>query len=114
MQDIAARKAVTVLSVDAAKADALIAQYPFYTKTTIPAGTYPGQDKDIEGVAVMAMLVATDEMSAKDCYDITKALYSNLDKIKSSHSAGALITKEGAGEGMPLPLNPGAEKFFKE
>ena len=114
VQDIAARKAVTVLSIDAAKADALIAKYPFYTRTTIPAGTYPGQKNDIEGVAVMAMLVATDEMSAKECYEITKALYSNLDKIKASHSVGALITKEGAGEGMALPINPGAEKFFKE
>lgn len=114
VQDIAAQNPVAMLPVDAAKADALIAKYPFYTKTTIPAGTYPGQKKAVEGVAVMAMLVVTDKMTADDCYAITKALYSNLDRLKASHNVGALITKEGAGEGMSLPFNPGAEKFFKE
>ncbi|MBO5244797.1 MAG: TAXI family TRAP transporter solute-binding subunit [Selenomonadales bacterium] len=114
VQDIAAQNPVAMLPVDAAKADALIAKYPFYTKTKIPAGTYPGQKKDVDGVAVMAMLVVTDKMSADDCYAITKALYSNLDRIKASHSVGALIKKETAGDGMSLTLNPGAEKFFKE
>ena len=66
------------------------------------------------GVAVMAMLVVTDKMSADDCYAITKALYSNLDRIKASHNVGNLITKESARDGMSLTLNPGAEKFFNE
>lgn len=114
IQDIAAQNEIAMIPLDADKAEALIAQYPFYTKAVIPAGTYPGQKNDVAGVAVMAMLVATDKMAADDCYAITKALYSNLDRIKASHSVGAMITKETAGVGMSLPFNPGAEKFFKE
>ena len=114
IQDIAAQNAVRMLPVDAAKADALVAKYPFYAKSVIPAGTYPGQNADVPGVAVKAMLVVTDKMSADDCYAITKALYSNLDRIKASHNVGGLITKDGAREGMSLTLNPGAEKFFNE
>lgn len=114
IQDIAAQNAVAMIPIDADKADALVAKYPFYTKSVIPAGTYPGQTQDVAGVAVMAMLVATDKMSADDCYAITKALYSNLDRIKASHNVGSLITKEGARDGMSLKLNPGAEKFFNE
>lgn len=114
IQDIAAQNKVVLLPIDPDKAEALIKKYPFYTKLTIPAGTYPGQASDVSAVAVMAMLVTTDKMDSDTCYKITKAIYSNLERLKSSHAVGKYITKEGAGNGMPIPLNPGAEKFFKE
>ena len=114
VQDIASQNPIRLLPVDADKADALIAKYPFYTKTTIPAGTYAGFDQDVQTVSVMAMLVATDKVDDKLGYDIAKALFSNLDRLQAAHSVGKLITKEGAMKGMSLPMNAGAEKFFKE
>lgn len=114
VQDIASQNKVRLLPVDAAEADALVLKYPFYTKVTIPAGTYAGFDEDIAGVSVMAMLVCTDKVDEKLGYDITKALFTNLDRIKAAHSVGNLITREGAMEGMPIQMNAGAEKFFKE
>ena len=114
VQDICSQNKIRLLAVDADKADALIAKYPFYTKTTIPAGTYAGFDQDVQTVSVMAMLVATDKVDDKLGYDIAKALFSNLDRLQAAHSVGKLITKEGAMKGMSLPMNAGAEKFFKE
>lgn len=114
VQDICSQNKIRLLAVDADKADALIAKYPFYTKTTIPAGTYAGFDQDVQTVSVMAMLVATDKVDDKLGYDIAKALFSNLDRLQAAHSVGKLITKEGALKGMSLPMNAGAEKFFKE
>ncbi len=114
VQDIASQNKVRLLPIDADKADALIAKYPFYTKVVIPAGTYAGFDEEVAGISVMAMLVCTDKVDEGLGYDITKALFSNLDRIKAAHSVGKLITKEGAMEGMPIKMNAGAEKFFKE
>ena len=114
VQDIASQNKVRLLPIDADKADALIAKYPFYTKVVIPAGTYAGFDEEVAGISVMAMLVCTDKVDEGLGYDITKALFSNLDRIKAAHSVGKLITKEGAMEGMPIQMNAGAEKFFKE
>ena len=114
VQDICSQNKIRLLAVDSDKADALIAKYPFYTKTTIPAGTYAGFDQDVQTVSVMAMLVATDKVDDKLGYDIAKALFSNLDRLQAAHSVGKLITKEGALKGMSLPMNAGAEKFFKE
>lgn len=114
VQDIASQNKVRLLPVDADKADALIAKYPFYTKVVIPAGTYAGFDEEVAGISVMAMLVCTDKVDENLGYDITKALFTNLDRIKAAHSVGKLITKEGAMEGMPIQMNTGAEKFFKE
>ena len=114
VQDIASQNKVRLLPIDADKADALIAKYPFYTKVVIPAGTYAGFEEEVPGISVMAMLVCTDKVDEQLGYDITKALFSNLDRIKAAHSVGKLITKEGAMEGMPIQMNAGAEKFFKE
>ena len=114
IQDIASQHPVRLLAVDAAAADKLIAKYPFYTKTKIPAGTYAGFNEEVEAVSVMAMLVATDKLNDSLGYEVTKAIFTTLDRIQSAHSVGKLITKEGAMKGMPIKMNAGAEKFFKE
>ncbi|HOB11571.1 MAG TPA: TAXI family TRAP transporter solute-binding subunit [Syntrophomonadaceae bacterium] len=114
IQDIAAQHDVVLIPVDDATADKLMAQYPFYTKITIPAGTYPKQEADVQSLAVKAMLVTTEDMDEQLAYDIVKAIYSNLDKLKAAHSVGELINKETAKEGISIPMHPGAEKYFDE
>ncbi|MHC1746010.1 MAG: TAXI family TRAP transporter solute-binding subunit [Negativicutes bacterium] len=114
VQDLAFQKKVNLLSFDADKANALIKKYPFYAKQTVKANTYPGQTADVQTVAVKAMLVVPESMSADLVYEITKAIYGNTDRLKAAHKLGEGITKETALEGMPIPLHPGAEKYFKE
>lgn len=114
IQDIATQNDVVLVPVDADKADALIKQYPFYTKLVIKAGTYPKQDADVSAVAVKCMLAVTDKMDENTAYAIAKALYGNLDRMKSAHSAANAISKATAKDGMSIKLNPGAEKFFNE
>ena len=113
VQDIASQNKVRLLPVEAAKADALISKYPFYTKVTIPAGTY-GMTEPVEAISVMAMLVCSDKVDDALGYEITKALFTHLDRIQAAHAAAKAISKEGAVKGMPIPMNAGAEKFFKE
>ncbi len=114
VQDISSQNKIRLLPVEAAQADALIAKYPFYTKTTIPKGTYAGFDEDVPTVSVMAMLVASSSVDDDMGYSIAKALFTNLDRLSAAHSVGKLISKENAETGMSLPMNAGAEKFFKE
>ncbi len=114
VQDVSANQAITLVALDDATADALVAQYPYYTKTIIPAGTYDGVTSDVATVSVMAMIVTTDKMTEQQGYDITKAIFSNLDRIAQAHAVGKLITKEGALQGMPLTMNAGAKKALSE
>ena len=100
IQDIATQNDVVLLPVATDKADALIKEYPFYTKVNIPANTYNKQAADCSAVAVRCMLAVTDKMDADTGYAVTKAIYT--------------ITKESAMDGMSIPVNAGAEKFFKE
>ncbi len=115
VQDVASQKKIRLIPLDNDKVDALIKDYPFYTKSTIPAGTYQGFDEDIQTVSVMAILVATDKMTDDTGYKITKAIFGGLDKISAAHSAAKAISKDKALNGMDfIKMNGGAEKFLKE
>lgn len=114
IQDIAAQHKISLLSFSADKSDALIKRYPFYAKQTVKMNTYPGVRADVDTVAVKAMLVISDKVDDAMAYNMTKAIYSNLDRMKVSHALGADIQKATALEGMPIPVHAGADKFFKE
>ncbi|NLJ34519.1 MAG: TAXI family TRAP transporter solute-binding subunit [Firmicutes bacterium] len=94
--------------------DALKVDYPFYTGVEIPAGTYRGQDDDVNTVAVMAMLVVPADMDEELAYSMTKALFENLDVLAAAHDRGADLKLESALDGMSLPLHPGVQKYFDE
>lgn len=97
------------------KADALIAKYPFYTKLTNCSQNLPRiQEADVQAIAVRAMLAVTDKMDADTGYAITKAIFSNLDRLKAAHSVANAVSKAIALDGMSVPVNPGAEKYLKE
>ena len=112
VQDIASQNPVRLLPVEEKIADDLIAQYPFYTKTVIPAGTYAGFDEEVSSVAVMAMLAAGATVNADLGYSVTKAIFGNLDRLQAAHAVGKQITQDTAKAGMSLPMNAGAEKYF--
>ncbi len=114
IQDISTTNDVVLIPMPADKADALIAKYPFYTKLVIPAKTYNKQTSDVPAVAVRCMLAVTSKMSDDTAYKATKALYTNLDRMKAAHSAANFITKESALDGMSIKVVGGAQKFYDE
>ncbi len=64
--------------------------------------------------AVQNYLVTQDGVSNDTVYGITKALWTNLDQLVAAHSAAKAIDLKHALDGMPVPLHPGAEKYYKE
>ena len=87
---------------------------PAYLPATIPANTYRGQTVDVPAAAVQNYLVTHEGVSNDVVYGMTKALWTNLDQLVAAHSAAKAINLKHALDGMPLPLHPGAEKYYKE
>ena len=114
IQDLAASKKIVLVPVDGAVADALMAKWAFYTKTTIPAGTYQGVDADVTTVSVKSMLAVSAKLEDKVVYDMLKTMFANGERLAASHKKGADIKIASATDGMSIPLHPGAEKFYKE
>jgi TRAP transporter TAXI family solute receptor len=87
---------------------------PAYLASVIPANTYRGQTADVPTAAVQNYLVTHDGVSNDTVYGMTKALWTGLDQLVAAHSAAKAINLKSALEGMPVPLHPGAEKYYKE
>lgn len=113
IQDLGASKSAVVLNIDPETAAKLKEQYPYYNAITIPAGTYPGQEADVNTICVKCLLIGTDKISDDMGGEIAKILYTNLDRMIAAHSVGKLITKDTALEGMSIKMNAGAEKYLK-
>lgn len=85
-----------------------------YIAATIPAGTYQGQDEDVPTVAIVNFLVTHEDVSEEAAYQMTKLLFENLGELEAAHKAAAQIRLENALNGMPIPLHPGAERYYRE
>ena len=49
----------------------------------IPAGTYEGQDEDVQTATVINYLVTHEDVSEETAYQMTKLLFENLDRMVS-------------------------------
>jgi TRAP transporter TAXI family solute receptor len=114
VQEIAATHSVRIVPIGGPEVDNLKAKYPFYTTTTVKAGTYRGQDYDVVTVAVKAMLLASADLPDDLVYNLTKALFENLDRMGAAHAQGKAISLTGATDGMPIPLHPGAKRYYDQ
>ncbi len=85
-----------------------------YQPATIPAKTYEGQSEAAATVAIPNFLATHEGVPAEVVYAMTKAMFENLDQMVAAHAAAKAISRENAFKGMPLPLHPGAEKYYRE
>jgi TRAP transporter TAXI family solute receptor len=85
-----------------------------YQSGIIPANTYNGQTADVPTVAVPNYLVTHAGVPEDTVYKMTKSMMENLDAMVAAHAAAKAIKKEKAATGSPVPLHPGAEKYYKE
>src|SRR5690606_33656434 len=111
IRDLAASVDITVVEIPADVVEKVGAPY---IAGTIPAGTYNGQAGDVPTAAVVNLLVTRSDVSDDLAYAMTKTIYENLDQLAAAHSAAKAIKIDDALAGMPVPLHPGAERFFKE
>jgi TRAP transporter TAXI family solute receptor len=111
LRDLASTNGITVVAVPAGIVDKVGAPYQ---KVVIPKGTYKGQDADVQTAGLPNYLVTRADVSAELIYHMTKAVFESTAELTKAHSAAAGISLKRALDGMPVPLHPGAAKYFKE
>ncbi|MEN3793763.1 TAXI family TRAP transporter solute-binding subunit [Fulvimarina sp. MAC3] len=85
-----------------------------WTEYVIPSGTYPGQKEDVTTIAQPNFLALNADLPEENVYLITKAIYENLPFLQAIHPATKAMSLEKAIEGLPLPLHPGAIRYYEE
>ncbi|WP_286220084.1 TAXI family TRAP transporter solute-binding subunit [Marinobacter apostichopi] len=105
---------ITTLDFTAEQLAQVNSDFELWTPYTIPAGTYPNQDKDINTIAQPNIMAARADVSEEDVYQITKTIYANLPFLNNIHPATKAMALEKAIAGLPMPLHPGAARFYRE
>ena len=115
IQQLALTTPIALVAVDLNRIQAIAKKYPFYVGFNIPGGTYKGVDVTTPTVAVQAMLIASEKLSEETVYKFMKAVFGNLEAFKKIHpNLERFFSLEKAVKGLPIPLHPGAERFYKE
>ncbi len=114
--DLATTPGTKIKLLDHAEvADVMNKKYgQLYTKGSIPAKVYPGQDKAVSNVQVWNLLVVDAKMSEDLAYQITKTLFDGLPDLVRVHQEASNISLKHQGSASPIPYHPGAKKYFKE
>ncbi|MNK96586.1 ABC transporter, phosphonate, periplasmic substrate-binding protein [compost metagenome] len=85
-----------------------------YQPAQIPANTYDGQPEPVPTVAITNILVTREDIPDDVAYQMTKLMFENLTRLGNSHSATKDIKLQNAARNLPIPLHPGAERYYKE
>ncbi len=112
IRDLASTMPVTFVEIPASVVEKIGSDA--YQAGTIPAGTYDGQDSDVPTVAITNILVTHEKVSDDVVYQMTKLMFENLGTLANAHSAASDIKLENATKNLPIPLHPGAERYYKE
>ncbi|NHM26396.1 TAXI family TRAP transporter solute-binding subunit [Desulfofundulus sp. TPOSR] len=114
IQEVAQADGVRLLPLRPEKFEELKKLNPGYTYITIKAGTYKGMEEDTPCLGSNAILIIRKDMPEDLAYKIAKALYENLDELKSVHKSLEYMTKDTIAKDLGVPLHPGVEKYYRE
>jgi hypothetical protein len=85
-----------------------------YTLTTIPKGTYPKQDKDVQVIGYATHIVASCKLAEDLVYGMTKTIAQNTQQLSAIVKDIKTLNPKGMAEDIGVPFHPGAAKFYKE
>ncbi len=113
--ELAGAMEIDLLPVLGEKIAAMRADNPFLTIDIIPAGTYPGTEAVVT-VGIGTIWVVREDLEPELAYGLTKALWHpNTRKLlDAGHPIGREIRVDTALSGLPIPLHPGAAKYYAE
>ena len=112
--ELATTNGVYLINIDGDLRDKILQECPYYKAKTIPAGTYTGQDDDVETITVEATLVVDDKLDNDTVYRLTSAIFDHSDEISKENAKGEELSVEKAADIKGVPYHAGAAKYYAE
>ena len=104
-----------LLNIDQNLIDALQVEYPWYGAYTIPAGTYPKQDKDILTSAIKLTICTDARVDDDVVYELTKSFWENFESLKATQAPLKKVDPKDAVKDLAgLPIHEGAARYYRE
>jgi len=108
---------IDLLDVNAdAEASGFYEKYPYFSKLSIPAGTYKGVDQTMPSFQDSALWVANKNVPDDVVYKLLSVVYTDegLAHMRSQKKTFKAMSVAAGVDGVVTPLHPGAAKFWKE
>jgi len=113
VMDLAAARDIELLDLSGSLAG-MKKLNPGYTLVTVPANTYPKNDKDVKVIGYATHLVVSCKMPDDAVYAMTKAIAANIPTLASVNKGMAKLTPKDMAENIGVPFHKGAARFYKE
>lgn len=113
VEQIAQVRDIDLVSLEPEMLDKIIEAHPYFVRSVIPAGTYRGVDYDVLALGDSNVIVAHRSMPDDLAYEIVKTIYENAAALHAVHPVALQLVPEN-GIHSPIPLHPGAERYFRE
>ncbi len=102
-----------ILPLDGEAIDRLRRDYPFFSRTTIPGGTYPGQPNSIHTIGVHTLIVCRADLDEALVHDLTERLFAILPLLPTRETPLGRMDLAQA-PATPIPLHEGAARYYRE
>lgn len=114
IMSLAATRDITLLSLSEEERANAIKREPAFASFTLPGGTYDGVDNDTTTLGIPNVLVVNADLDEDLAYNLTKLLFEKKDDLVAVHSAAENLTVDFTLDATPVPLHPGAIRYFEE
>lgn len=114
IQELCVAREISFIPTTKEAAAKISKDYPWYKAAILPAGSYQNMKEDYHTMLNNSLLILSPNLPEEDVYNMTKAVFSNLDKLGKIHPIFKEVTLDNAVSITPIPLHPGALRYFKE
>ena len=111
---LAETRDINLVSLSEDEVQAALDADPTFTPYTISGGSYKGQDEDVTTIGTPNVIIVADEMDEELAYNLTSALYEHIDEVIAVHPSAEETTPEFSLGSSPIPLHPGALRYYEE
>lgn len=115
LMELAQEEPCRLLQYTKEELESILAQNQSYRHAVIPAGTYVGQEQDVDTFGVKCLLCVDESMSQQMVYRLTQEIWAAAEQLAGEHPALAVMTqKDFVCQDLPIPLHGGARQFYEE
>lgn len=114
IMNLAASRNIRLLSLSPEEVANARKVEPIFAEFKLPAGIYDGVTADVRTVGIPNVLAVNADMSDELAYQVTKMLYERINDLIAIHSAARDTSVEFTIGSSPVPLHPGALRYYEE
>jgi TRAP transporter TAXI family solute receptor len=112
--EVSLTHAVRIVPVDEKVIKEMASGSPYYYRAVVKAKSYKGLEQDTSIIGFAAGLFTHANVSTDLVYSVLRSLYEHRTEYYQVHASAKEMTPGAALKGIPIPLHPGAENYFKE